>query len=196
MKQSIQSEIAAFIVGAVTLAIPMAQGQPQPQRHLPPPVGQAHHVTGRIEKASCPNSLKGQKLQLKEYWYMLKTHAGDAHDHLVVPGDQSGRVDPLTFTGRPLEQGRLLGEVTLTGDAASFDVQWNESAYSSRVPWTTNVQNGRTGEIITVYRLLTLELKIENFHSSLIPVPEIMFFGMETTKNVGTIKIDCVSLSG
>jgi len=120
---------------------------------------------------------------------------------LVLPAHPTnGILDPLSFTGRTLEQGRVLGNVTLTGDATAFDVQWPEVPLSTRVPWIQNVQNGRTGDFITVYRLLKLQVNLgvnSGFFSKInAPVPLIMFFGTETTKNVGKIKVDCFSIGG
>ena len=186
---------------ALVMTSPMGQSQPaQPVRtppKLPSPVGKTHHVTGRVEKGTCEASLEGARLQVVEHWYALK---GNGDITLVIPrGPGGGPSDPLSFNGRPLEQGRVLGELTLARDGVSFDVQWVEPAFPSRVPWATNVQNGRSGEMITVYRILSITLPRSpnsGFFMTPVTVPEIMFFGTETTKNVGTLKIDCLNVSG
>ena len=198
------------ILLAFVLTTQMAQGQvappgpkvvqPGPKIQGPQLPGTPHHVTGSVEKGACPRSLNGAGLQVAEYWY-TPTGPGD-NLTLVVPFQRippSGlSLDPLSFTGRPLVQGRVLGGVNLTGDAASFDIQWLEATSPARVPWVQNVQNGRTGEIITVYRLLRLTGSASAGYAFgvALPVPQIMFFGAETVKNVGRIKIDCFLIGG
>lgn len=176
----------------------IVQGQvTRPGANLPPPIGTSHHVTGRVNKGECSISLNSAKLQVVEFWY---TRTGAGNSTLVLPTHPTnGSRDPLSFQLTPLVQGRVLGEVTLTGDAATFDVQWLESAHSNRVPWAENVQNGRTGEITTAYRLLSLQVKFgtnTGMVAKIDPVPLISFFGTEIMKNVGRIKVGCFSISG
>lgn len=188
---------------SLVLNTQMAQGQvirpspglPAPPFELPDGIGTPHHVIGSVRKGTCPSSLYGATLQVEEFWYTL------ANGTLMLPSRPTdGRLDPLSFQGRTLEQGRVLGKVILTGDATTFDVQWLEVPFSTRVPWVQNVQNGRTGDLISVYRLLKLQVNLRGnsgfFSRVNSPVPLIMFFGTETMKNVGTIKVDCFSIGG
>jgi len=191
---TIRSFFCVFL--ALALSTNLAQGQtPRPRPQIPiPPVailGKPHHIVGEVEKGNwqegCPGSLTGARLQVVEFWYMLT-----ADEKLVKPDGA------LSFMTRPLEQGRVLGEVRLTGEKA-FDVQWSEQTSLTRVPWAKNVQNGTTGEIITVYRLLSLKVIMDPQSASgafFDPVPFVMFSGTETSKNVGTIRVNCIFLSG
>jgi hypothetical protein len=171
------------------------------QNPLEPPLfsrGTPHHVIGRVERGACSSSLAGATLKLTESWYTLAT---SGFPNLVLPArPPSGPLDPLSFTSRPLVQGRALGQVVLASNAENFDVLWLEVSISTRVPWVENVHNGRTGEIITVYRILKLDVSFPS-NTNLVgiipgPVPLIMFFGTETTKNIGTIKVNCFSAGG
>lgn len=171
----------------------IGRGQREPVVVEPPKVtliGTTHHIKGWIEKGNwsegCPSSLTGARLQVVESWYVLT--AGQ----LVMPVDPAtGQTDPLSFNNKPFPQGRFLGNVTLTNEKA-FDVQWVEPNGASRVPWA-KVLNGRTGKTITVYRLLSLKLGMppNSGAISLDPAPLVMFSGKETSKNVGTIRVDC-----
>lgn len=171
----------------------MAQGQvvrPRPEISL---YGTPHHVIGRVEKGKCPIPLNGLTLQISEFWYTL---TGNGDKNLILPSHPNNEtLDPLRFTGRILEQGRVLGQMTLTADTSNFDIQWLEVPLSNRVPWVQNVQNGRTGDLVTVYRVLKLQVNAgvnSGFYSKVnSPVPLIMFFGTETIKNVGNVNVDC-----
>jgi hypothetical protein len=90
----------------------------QPRQELPLPLGTPHHVVGRVEKGTCPSSLNGATLQVAEFWYTL-TGTGD-RTLVIAAHPTNGILDPLSFTGRTLEQGRVLGNVTLTGDATDY----------------------------------------------------------------------------
>lgn len=190
-----------FLFG-ISLALVMttltAQGQGiRKQPDLPSPIGIPHHATGRLEKGACSISLQNATLHVVEFWY---TRTGADSTTLLLPTHPTnGSKDPLSFLLKPLVQGRVLGEGILTGDADTFDVQWLESASASRVPWAKNVLNGRTGENITAYRLLSLQVEFRTnpgMAAKIAPVPLISFFGKETLKNVGTIKVDCFSTGG
>lgn len=187
----------ALAVAATSYAsrTPLHPGQtPQLPPQLPKPqiVGTAHHVKGTLEKGSCPLTLEDAVLSVKEYWY-----ENDGKD-LELPGTPTGvpYLDPLMFQGKPLVQGRVLGSQNLAG-ATAFDVTWNEVATATRVPWVLNVQNNRSGQMLSVYRLLRLEVQPgPNYLGQLNPTPLISFFGTETTKDVGRVKVDCIPIGG
>jgi hypothetical protein len=178
---------------------PIARGQPpgiQTPVKIPPVVGETHHIMGQLEKGTwpegCPNpALTGVKLIVVESWCVLKD------EQLVIPVDPAnGNSDPLSFNNKPLLQKHILAETTLTGEK-NFDIHWAEANPLSRVSWAKNVQNGRTGQSITVYRVLSLRTGVlaNQGSVSLNPVPVVMFWGAETVKNVGTIRVDCTFLN-
>ena len=168
---------------AAALAVSVANSQPLQRRlDVPEMIGTTHHVTGYLQKGTC-SSFFGATVRVSEFWYEAKS--GDTSTLSLPTGS-------LTFTGRALTQGRVLGTAGLTsGDR--FDVQWTEPASASRVPWVVNAVNGATGETLSVYRILVL--RVDTNQSDLLgavdPVPLIMFFGAETRKNIGSVKVDC-----
>lgn len=179
------------LVVAVTMDVARAQ-TPVPKPGMTPiqVAGTVHHVKGSVETGSCPASLAGMTLKVIEYWYA----AGDGNMRSLVLPAQGATLDKLMFTGHELVQGHVLGTTTLTG-AGAFDVQWSEVATAARKPWAVNVQNQRTGAIITVYRLLRLEVSGGvNLAVFTKTPPLIQFFGTETTKDVGVVTINCTPM--
>ena len=181
----------AATVHAARTQLPVQSPKPPPS--LPTLGGTAHHVKGTLEKGACTSSLEQAVLKVVEYWY-----ASPGTRDLELPGTPTGvpYLDPLMFQGKPLVQGRVLGSLNLTG-ATAFDVTWSETAFAGRVPWVANAQNNRTGQTLPVYRLLRLEIAPgPNVVGQIIPAPVISFFGTETTKEVGRVKVDCFLIGG
>lgn len=155
-----------------------------------------HHVTGYVERGRCNYLPEPSKLRIVEYWYVTPT--SKLHD-LVIPVDPAnGKFDPLYFNGRNLQQKRVLGEAPLSFENANFDITWSEVAFPTRIPWTRNIQNGRTGEYTTAYRILMVQAASDQ-SGYLVKAqnkPELMFYGSETSKYVGMTRIDCVLIGG
>jgi hypothetical protein len=152
-----------------------------------------HHVTGAVQRGVCSSGLVGSAISVHEYWYE-GGNAGPPIYDLVLPGDHDATpyLDPLSFMGKPLVQGRRLGSATVAADG-TFDVTWSESANRGRTPWAINVLNGRTGERLTAYRVLALKIDLgQSIVADLNPIPLITFFGTETTKEVGRLKVNCL----
>ncbi|MGH7681074.1 MAG: hypothetical protein ACRENN_03705 [Candidatus Eiseniibacteriota bacterium] len=151
-----------------------------------------HHVKGTLQLANCP-TMENATLRLVEYWYVA---SGNAKRDLIIPY-YMGTNDQLMFNGNKLVQGKTLASVSAAA-AGAFDMTWSETATAGRKPWAVGVQNQRTGETITVYRLLRLEaaVSVSGFLGTIPATPEIQFFGTETTKDVGAVKLDCVIIGG
>ena len=151
-----------------------------------------HHVKGTLELGNC-TTMENATLRLVEYWYVA---SGNAKRDLTIPY-YMGTNDRLLFNGKELVQGKTLGSVSAAA-AGDFDIQWSEVATAGRKPWAVGVQDQRTGETITVYRLLRLEVavSVNGYLGQIKTTPEIQFFGTETTKDVGPMKLECFIIGG
>ena len=182
----------ALLALVLTAHAAQGQGQPtvqqgSPNQHLFRLPTTLHHVKGRLKMGRCDASLRGWRLKVTEYWYLM-----NGQDRLVSPNGWL-----IDTSGARVEQGRALGEVNLTDPGGDFDVQWREVAIADRVPWRSNVMYEDSDQLRTAYRVLSLELIPEGpFFAQLTPVPSVTFFGTENVKHVGELKIICQLIGG
>ena len=188
--------VALGVCLAILATTDVARAQtPIPKSSVPSAplfAGTAHHVTGTLDLGNC-TQMETATLRLVEYWYAA---SGSGKKDLAIPY-YMGTNDKLMFNGKQLVQGNLLGSVGVLNSPA-FDITWSETATAGRKPWAVGVQDQRTGETITVYRVLTLELQTttNGYIGQVKTRPEIQFFGTETTKDVGVAKLECFIIGG
>lgn len=171
-------------------------------------------VAGRLITASlragepgCSQPLSALSVEVVENFYVQSS------DGLQIPRSRSPSGGGFTFDrllagNTALQQGRVLGGSQVAADGA-FRVGWAEpllmATATPKRPWIEGVQHvTATGtRIVTAYRVLELRLKVANpppppdalWATHFVPEPIVLYYGSETTKDVGVIRAVCTGFS-